>query len=539
MVLVIIIAVAWIVILGPESDEASLATVGEIGSISHFHQQLRVLEHSAPQPIVAPAYRLRSVDGSGAIHAERPGYPEVAAVRRSSPWWAPTSCPGRRWPSWARTRTAASAGRTAIPPDRPVDRMRATRPVRRPRALSTAAMGDALAGPRPPTPRRHSSAAAAGTPSGSWPGSSPAPCSSGSCPEPRRPGWSPRCPGWPWPPTWPCWCSCAGLAEEREQKLHYLRPEGRRARVRCAPHRRHERTLRPPVQPGCRRPLSPSRRRRHGRPTRRRRSARRPAEPAPASLGRMRHDLRSDDPTHCDRRRGPSAVTGQGAAHPSLLPALGGGRAGRRRAGRVRRPLPGLRSRPPRRAHRGGRPAAEEGDAEAAAWWPRTWPTSWAVPNPTWPCSTASPGRVGGAADGRPAGPGRRGPGGHLLRPGGRGPGRRPGRAGRLRDPGVGHRRRPRPTGCAAGTAMDAGGHRVLGRPRRHGRRPRGLGHRGAQPCSAPTPTRSASAARRAPTPGGPARRAPRPTASGLSRALFPPLTRTRPSRPGSRPGCG
>ena len=34
-------------------------------SITHFHHQLRILEHSAPEPIVAPAYRLRAVDGGG------------------------------------------------------------------------------------------------------------------------------------------------------------------------------------------------------------------------------------------------------------------------------------------------------------------------------------------------------------------------------------------------------------------------------------------------------------------------------------------
>ncbi len=76
MVLVIIIVVAWIVILAPSLMKRR-SSVGEIGSISHFHRQLRVLEHSGPQPIVAPAYRLRSVDGSGP--AQAPGGPEVAA----------------------------------------------------------------------------------------------------------------------------------------------------------------------------------------------------------------------------------------------------------------------------------------------------------------------------------------------------------------------------------------------------------------------------------------------------------------------------
>jgi hypothetical protein len=65
VILVIIIAVAWIAILGPRLLSRRSRSVGEIGSISHFHRQLRVLEHSGPQPIVTPAYRLRSFDGSG------------------------------------------------------------------------------------------------------------------------------------------------------------------------------------------------------------------------------------------------------------------------------------------------------------------------------------------------------------------------------------------------------------------------------------------------------------------------------------------
>jgi hypothetical protein len=66
MVLVIIIAVAWIVILGPNLLKRHGRAGDGISSISHFHHQLRVLEHSGPQPIVAPAYRLRGLGGSGA-----------------------------------------------------------------------------------------------------------------------------------------------------------------------------------------------------------------------------------------------------------------------------------------------------------------------------------------------------------------------------------------------------------------------------------------------------------------------------------------
>lgn len=64
MVLVIIILVAWAVILGPSLIKRRARSGGH-QSITHFHQQLRILEHSAPEPIVAPAYRLRSVDASG------------------------------------------------------------------------------------------------------------------------------------------------------------------------------------------------------------------------------------------------------------------------------------------------------------------------------------------------------------------------------------------------------------------------------------------------------------------------------------------
>ena len=85
---------------------------------------------------------------------------------------------------------------------------------------------------------------------------------------------------------------------------------------------------------------------------------------------------------------------------------------------------------------------------------------------------------------------------------------------------------------------VGAGGHRVLGRPRADGRRPRGLGHRGAhrdgvgsghrRRCGPAGSRRLVGAARRAPG-----------RLVGLSRALFPPLTRTKPSRRGNRPDCG
>jgi hypothetical protein len=77
VVLVIIIAAAWIVILGPKLMNRRSRAVGEIGSISHFHHQLSVLEHSAPHPIVAPAYRLRVMGGDGDPD-QGSSFPEVA-----------------------------------------------------------------------------------------------------------------------------------------------------------------------------------------------------------------------------------------------------------------------------------------------------------------------------------------------------------------------------------------------------------------------------------------------------------------------------
>lgn len=68
MALVVIIVVAWVVILVPgflRRRSAGNAT----DSISHFHQQLRILEHSAPKPIVTPAYRLR-VEGDDSSAAD-------------------------------------------------------------------------------------------------------------------------------------------------------------------------------------------------------------------------------------------------------------------------------------------------------------------------------------------------------------------------------------------------------------------------------------------------------------------------------------
>ncbi|MGH9080265.1 MAG: hypothetical protein ACRDYE_09385, partial [Acidimicrobiales bacterium] len=79
VILVIIIAVAWIAILAPNMMKRRTRLGDGISSISHFHQQLRVLEHSAPEPIVAPAYRLRTVDGDATGTARPDHADEVAA----------------------------------------------------------------------------------------------------------------------------------------------------------------------------------------------------------------------------------------------------------------------------------------------------------------------------------------------------------------------------------------------------------------------------------------------------------------------------
>jgi hypothetical protein len=50
VILVIIIAMAWLAILGPGFVKRRWQA-GEIGSVSHFHKQLRVLENSGPEPV--------------------------------------------------------------------------------------------------------------------------------------------------------------------------------------------------------------------------------------------------------------------------------------------------------------------------------------------------------------------------------------------------------------------------------------------------------------------------------------------------------
>jgi hypothetical protein len=78
VILVVIIAGAWIVILGPNLMKRRSQAAGGSNSISRFHRSLRVLEHSAPEPLVTPAFRLRSAGASGSERSS--AYPEVSAV---------------------------------------------------------------------------------------------------------------------------------------------------------------------------------------------------------------------------------------------------------------------------------------------------------------------------------------------------------------------------------------------------------------------------------------------------------------------------
>jgi hypothetical protein len=78
VMLVVVIVVAWIVILGPNLLKRR-SQGGSTNSISHFHRQLRVLEHSGPTPIVAPAYRLHAIGGNGDTRGG-PGFPELGAA---------------------------------------------------------------------------------------------------------------------------------------------------------------------------------------------------------------------------------------------------------------------------------------------------------------------------------------------------------------------------------------------------------------------------------------------------------------------------
>ena len=252
VVLVIIIVAAWAVILGPSLLKRR-ANSGGVQSITHFHHQLRVLEQRAPEPIVAPAYRLRSVDGTGSptgIHYPDDGRPPVLTVVGAK------ELPVRRWPSWGSPRWEPVA------PDGP--------PTPSPAAPSPAdSYGDrdgrtTPAGPVPiPTAYDHRRPAAYAPPVDPapapramrvrhpGPGPPPAPGHPGRPLRsllrhaPRRsddrappgPGRWPASTVWPWPPTSCVLVHLRRMAQERELKLRYLDPGAARP-VRPCPARR-------------------------------------------------------------------------------------------------------------------------------------------------------------------------------------------------------------------------------------------------------------------------------------------------------------
>lgn len=76
MILLVVLVLAWLAILGPGLLKRWAGHGDGISSVSHFHHQLRVLEHSGTTPIVRPAYRLKGVQPSmQGMH-----FPDVASV---------------------------------------------------------------------------------------------------------------------------------------------------------------------------------------------------------------------------------------------------------------------------------------------------------------------------------------------------------------------------------------------------------------------------------------------------------------------------
>ena len=112
MILVIIIVVAWIVILTPSVIKRRSSWRDRLDlPLPPTAPRARELR---PEPIVAPAYRLRAVDVAVGPTG-RPGIPRPPSSRCSR-WWVRASSPARPWPSWAMTRW----------PSRPVPRVTGT-----------------------------------------------------------------------------------------------------------------------------------------------------------------------------------------------------------------------------------------------------------------------------------------------------------------------------------------------------------------------------------------------------------------------------
>ncbi len=120
MVVAIIIVLAWAAILGPSLMKRRSRLADGVHSISHFHHQLRVLEHSAPEPIVAPAYRLHTIDGAGrspsGIHVPGADTPPVLSVVGAKELPRPAlAFLGEPAPEPTRAPVAVPAGRPLRP----------------------------------------------------------------------------------------------------------------------------------------------------------------------------------------------------------------------------------------------------------------------------------------------------------------------------------------------------------------------------------------------------------------------------------------
>ncbi len=78
MALLILIAALWIVVLAPGFIRRRHER-HSVGSIDHFHHQLHLLERTGPK-LVAPAYRLQSVESTTGVAVGASGYPAVTSM---------------------------------------------------------------------------------------------------------------------------------------------------------------------------------------------------------------------------------------------------------------------------------------------------------------------------------------------------------------------------------------------------------------------------------------------------------------------------
>ena len=344
----------------------------------------------------------------------------------------------------------------------------------------------------------------------------------------RRRGWSRRSPGSALVAYVALLVRLRRRAEERERKLRYLTPQDDRGWTRDA------------TADAARWPSAAD-----GTPTRPTRRSARPltgASPSRIGCGMTSDPMTSEPTTHADGRCVARSSTGRELLTHPFYRRWEAGAAGPP-ASWPSTPSTTGRSRPRSRpcSPRSSSSCAPRATSRPPPWSSGTWPTSWAAQSPTSPCSTALPRPLPTAARATASGPGRRRawwtPTSSWW-PRGRPPpwpGWPPTRPRPRPSP------RPRPTGCAAGTAMDPAGtefwdvHAAMDAD--HGDwaiEALALTGGGSGRGRADAARRAADAwwalldERRG--------RLGRP---GSAELAFPPLRRTRPSRPGSRPGCG